>query len=102
MTLLHEPFGIMPAQFLGFFRGKILFFIGMQVFFHLPYNMFGVPVILHLKVCRYFCHFVGIAADRAELPFLKPVHVGKSPAPRTSEDMIHNHEVISATLIKIY
>jgi hypothetical protein len=43
-----------------------------------------------------------MAADRAEFPFLEPVNVRKGSAPRTPEDMIHNYEVMRASLIKIY
>ncbi len=92
----------MPAQFLGLFRGKILFFIGVQVFFHLSYNMLGIMIILHLKICRDFSHFVGVAANRAQFPFLEPIYVGKRPAARTPEDMVHKYEVMRASRIKIY
>ena len=102
MTFLPEPLGVMPAQFLGLFRGKILLFTGMQVFFHLPYDVLGIVIIIHLKVCRDFSHLVGMAADRAQFPFLEPIHVRKSPAPRTAEYMVHKYEVISASYIKIY
>jgi hypothetical protein len=43
-----------------------------------------------------------MTADGAEFPFLEPVHVRKASAPRTTEDMIHNYEVMRASLIKIY
>jgi hypothetical protein len=43
-----------------------------------------------------------LAADRAKFPFLEPVNIGKSSAPRTTEDMIHNYVVMCAFLIKIY
>ena len=92
----------MPSQFLGFFRCKILFFMSVKMFFHLSYDVLGIVVILHLKVCRDFCHFIGMAADRAEFPFLEPVNIGKCSAPRTTEDMVHNYVVMCAFLIKIY
>jgi hypothetical protein len=92
----------MPSQFFGFLRGEILFFMGVQVFFHLPYDMLGIMVILHFKVRRNFCHFISVAADRTEFPFLEPVNIGKSSAPRTTEDMVHNYVVMRASLIKIY
>jgi hypothetical protein len=43
-----------------------------------------------------------MAADRAEFPFLEPVNVRKGSAPRTPEDVVHNYEVMRASLIKIY
>ena len=102
VTFLSEPLGIIPAQFLGLFRGKILFFIGVQVFFHLSYNVLGIMIILHLKVCRDFSHLVGMTANRAQFPFLEPIHVRKRPASRTPEDMVHKYEVMRASHIKIY
>ena len=102
MALLPEPFGIMPAQFFGFFRGEILLFMGMEVFFHLPYDMLGIMVIRNLQICRHPGNLVGVAAGRAKFPFLVPVHVRKRFAPRTPEDVVHKHEVISASSIKIY
>jgi len=102
VTLFPEPFGIMVSQFLGLFRCKILFFMSVKMFFHLSYDVLGIVVILHLKVRRDFCHFIGLTADRAEFPFLEPVYIGKSSAPRTTEDMIHNYVVMCASLIKIY
>jgi hypothetical protein len=102
MTLFPEPLGVMPSQFIGFFSGKILFFMGMQVFFHLFDDVLGIVVILHFKVRRNFCHFIGMAADRAEFPFLEPVNIGKRSAPRTTEDMIHNYVVMRASFIKMY
>jgi hypothetical protein len=102
MALFPEPFGIMPAQFFGLFRGEILFFIGVKVFFHLPDDVLGIVIILHLKVCRDFGHLVGMAADRAQFPLLEPIYIRKSPAPRTAENMVHKYEVISVSRIKIY
>jgi hypothetical protein len=92
----------MVSQFLGLFRSEILFFMNVKMFFHLPYDVLGIVVILHFKVRRNFCHFIGLAADRAKFPFLEPVNIGKSSAPRTTEDMIHNYVVMCAFLIKIY
>jgi len=102
VTFLPEPFGIMPAKLLDFFRGEILFFIGMQVFFHLSYDVLGIVIIIRLKVCRDFGYFVGMATGRAQFPFLEPIHVRKSPAPRTAEYMVHKYQVISASPIKTY
>lgn len=102
MALLPEPLGIIPAQIHGLFRSKILFFMGVQVLFHLLYDMFGIVIVLHFQICRNFCDFVRVTAGRAEFPLLEPVHVRKGPAPRTPEDMVHNYVVISASLIKIY
>jgi hypothetical protein len=91
-----------PAQFLGFLRGKILLFMGVEVFLHLFYDMLRVAVILHVEIGRHFCHFVGMSAYRAELPFLEPVYIGKRPAPRALEDEVHKQVVMRVSIIKIY
>jgi len=76
--------------------------MGMEVFFHLFYDMLRIAVILHVEVGGYFCHFVGMSAYRAELPFLEPVYIGKRPAPRALEDEVHKQVVMRVSIIKIY
>jgi hypothetical protein len=92
----------MPAKFLGFFRGKVLFFMGVQVFFHLPNNMLGVVIIFDFKVCWYFGNLVRVTTGRTQFPFLEPIHIGECSAPGTPEDMVHRYEVFSLSSIKIY
>jgi hypothetical protein len=102
MAPCPEPFRIVPAQFFGLLRGKILLFMGVEVFFHLFYDMLRIAVILHVEIGRHFCHFVGMSAYRAELPFLEPVYIGKRPAPRAPEDKVHKQVVMRVSIIKIY
>ena len=102
MTLLPEPLRIMVAQFLGLFRSKILLFIGMEMFFHLPDDVFGIMVIPYLQVRGHFGNLERMPAGRAELPLLEPVHIGKRPASRTPENEVHKHDVFSLSPIKIY
>lgn len=79
----------MLPEFLCLFGGEIFLFMGMQMLFHVFYDMFGILVIVHLKVRRNFCHLECMAAFRAELPFLEPVHIRECPASRAFDDQVH-------------
>lgn len=70
-----EGIGILTTEFGFLLFGKVLLPGRMEVTFHLPHDVLGLVVVLHLKVSRYFCYFICMPADRAELPFLEPVHV---------------------------
>lgn len=82
--MARDPFTqrlcIVVAQVSGFLRTKILFLIGMEVFFHLFNDMLGLVIILNLKIYRRFYHFMRMSALRAELPALEMIHVRKRPA----------------------
>ena len=82
MTLcpFAECLGVVVPQLRSLFRCKIRFFCGMEMFLHLFYDMLGFVVVLNIQVSRCFYHFMGMPALRAELPFLKVIHVRKCPA----------------------
>jgi hypothetical protein len=63
-----------------FFGSEIFSFIGMEVFFHLLYDMFSLVEIMNLKICGRFYHLMCMPALRAELPALEMIHVRKRPA----------------------
>ena len=90
------------AEFLGFFRGEILFLVCMEVFFHLPDDVFGFVEVLDVKVYRSFFDLVCVAAGRAELPLLEPIDVSKRRAPWTADNSIHDYVDVRAGLLKIY
>ena len=74
----------------------------MKVFFHLFYDMLRLKVMLYFQVGRRSDNLVGMPADRAELPFLEPIHVREGPAGRAPDDEVHDKEVMRVILIKIY
>ena len=47
-----QCFCIVMSKVSGFLRSEIFFLIGMEVFFHLLYDMLGLVVIMNLKICR--------------------------------------------------
>ena len=75
-----QCFCIMVPKVCCFLWSEIFFLIGMEVFFHLLYDMFSLVVIMNLKICGRFYHFMRMPALRAELPALEMVHVRKRPA----------------------
>jgi len=93
---------VVVPQFGSLFRGEIFFSGGMEVFFHLFYNMFRLAVIPDLEVCRRFYHLMCMPALRAELPALEAIHVRKRPAGRAPDNEVHGNEVMRAIQIKIY
>ena len=94
--------GVMVAQFLGLFRGKILLFRGVEVFLHLADDVLGLVVVMDIEIGRGLCHLISVPAGRTEFPALEIVHVGECPAARTPDYEVHNYEVIHAIIIKIY
>ena len=100
--LFSEGLGIMMAQFRDFLRREIGFLRCVKVFFHLFYDMFCLKVMFNFQVGRRFDHLMGVPADWAELPFLETIHVREGSAGRAPNDEVHNKEVISVILIKIY
>jgi hypothetical protein len=100
--LFSQGFGIMMAQFCSFFWREIGFLRGMEMFFHLFYNMFCLKVMLNLQVSRRFDYLVGMPAYRAELPFLETIHIRECFAGRAPDDKVHDKEVMRVILIKIY
>ena len=74
----------------------------MEVFFHLFYNLFCLYEILNFQISRHLDYLVGMPANRAELPFLEPVHVGECPAGWAPDDEVHDKEVMRVIPIKIY
>ena len=101
-STLPERLGIMVAKLRGFLGGEILFLVRMQVFFHLPDDMFGFMEILDIQVRRCPCNFMRMAALRAELPFLETVHVRERAARRAPDDEVHDSLVMSSVVLKIY
>lgn len=97
-----EGFGIMVPQFEGFFRRKVGFLCGMEVFFHLFHDLFGFIIVLNFQVRGCLAYLMRMPADRAELPALEPVNIGKCPASRAPDDEVHGNAVMSFVLIKIY
>jgi len=102
LELFFEGFGIMLSQFEGFFLRKIGFLCGLKVFFHLFYDMLRFRIVLNVKVCRCLADLMGMPADRAELPALEPVNIGKCPASRAPYDEVHGNLVLCFILLKIY
>jgi hypothetical protein len=100
--LLSQCFRIMVAEFCSFFRREIGLLCRVEMFFHLFYDMFRLQVMLNLKVRGGFDYLMGMPADRAELPFLEPVHVRERPARWTPDNEVHDKEVIRVILINIY
>jgi len=84
----------MPAQFLGLFLGKILFFMGVEVLFHLAYDVFCLMEILNIKICGCFSHFIRMSTRRTKLPALEPVNIGKLGAGWAPEDQVHYKQVM--------
>ncbi len=92
----------MMAQFRSFFRGKIGFLCRMKMSFHLFYDMFCFKIMFNFQVSRCLDHFVGVPADRAELPFLEAIHIREGLTGRAPDDKVHDKEVMRVILIKIY
>jgi hypothetical protein len=99
---LFESFGIMMSQLEGFFRGKVGFLCGMEMFFHLFYNMFRFSIVLNFKVCGGLADLMSVPADRTKLPALEPVNIGKCLASRAPDDEVHGNRVMCFIPIKIY
>jgi hypothetical protein len=70
----------MVAELCRFLLGEILFLVCVQVFFHLLHDMLGLMKVLNIQVRRGTGNLQGMAALRAELPFLETVHVRKRAA----------------------
>jgi coenzyme F420-0:L-glutamate ligase/coenzyme F420-1:gamma-L-glutamate ligase len=99
---LAECFGIVMPEFFGLFRREILLFVGMEMLFHLFYDMFRFVEILHVEVDRGLPDFVRMAAGRAQFPLLEPVDVSKRRASRAADNYVHDNVLLSAGLLKTY
>ena len=75
-----QRFSVMVPEVIGLLGCEIFFLVGMEVFFHLFYDMLSLMVILNLKICRRLYHFMRMPALGAEFPFLEMIHVRKRPA----------------------
>ena len=92
----------MVPELFGFFRCEIFLFGCLEVFFHLPDNVFGLMEVLHVEICRSFPYFVRMAAGRAKFPLLESVDIHKLCTPRAADNGIHNSLEMSACLLKTY
>jgi hypothetical protein len=104
--MIFNPFAhrfcIMVAQVSSFFGSEILFLIGVEVLFHLFYDMFCLMKILHLQVRGGFYYLMCMAALVTEFPFLEMVHVRKGTAGRAPDNEVHGKDVMRVTLLKIF
>ena len=91
---------IVVPEVSGLFHGKILFLIGVKVFFHLLYNMFSFVEIVYFKVRGGFYHLMCMPALVTEFPFLEMVHVRKGTAGGAPDDKVHGNEVMRLVLLK--
>ena len=92
----------MVAEFCRFFRREVLFLVRVQVLLHLLHDMFGLMEVLDIQVCRGPGNLLGMAALRAELPFLETVHVRERAARGAPDDEVHDNEVIGVIVINKY
>jgi hypothetical protein len=92
----------MVAEFCRFFRREVLFLVRVQVLLHLLHDMFGLMEVLDIQVCRGPGNLLGMAALRAELPFLETIHVRERAARGAPDDEVHDNEVIGVIVINKY
>jgi hypothetical protein len=90
------------AEFGRFLRREILFLVRMQVLLHLFHDMFSFVEVLNIQVCRAPGNLLGMATQRAELPFLETVHVRERTARGAPDDEVHDIEVIGVIVINKY
>src|SRR5512137_2868626 len=93
---------VMVAEFGCFVGSEILLLVRVQVLFHLLHYVFGLMVVLDIKICRSLGNFLGVTALRTELPLLEAVHVGERAARGTPDNEVHDNEVMRVIVIKIY
>ena len=109
-TLLHritpaplfQGFGVMVAELGRFFGRKILLLIRLQVFLHLPHNMFGLVKVLNIQVCRGAGNLLRMTTLRTEFPLLETIHVGERAARGAPDDEVHINVVIGVIVINKY
>jgi hypothetical protein len=97
-----QCFCVMVPKVRAFFWREIFLFIGLEVLFHLPYNMFRFVVIMDFQVRRCFFYFMRMPALMTEFPFLEIIHVRKCTTGGAPDDEVHGNEVMCAILLKIY
>ena len=97
-----QCFCIVVPKVSGFFWSEIFLFIGLEVFFHLPDDMFSLVVIMNLQVWGCFYYFMRMPALMTEFPFLEMIHVREGTAGWASDDKVHGNVVMCAILLKIY
>ena len=92
----------MVTELDSLFGREVGFLCCLEMFFHLFYDMLRFSIILNFQVCGCLAHLMGMPADRAELPALEPINIGKCPASRAPDDEVHDNLVMCSILIKIY
>jgi hypothetical protein len=70
---------------------EIAFSCRLQKLFQLIYNIFGIMVVVYVKIHRSPTYVHCFAADVAELPALKTVHIGKGLAAGAAYHEIHDY-----------
>jgi hypothetical protein len=90
------------TEFRSLFRREIFFLVRVQVLLHLFYDMFSFVEVLNIQICRAPGNLLGMATQRAELPFLETVHVRERTARGAPDDEVHDIEVIGVIVINKY
>jgi hypothetical protein len=92
----------MMAELDGLLRGKVSLLCCLEMFFHLFYDVLSLGIVLNFQVRRCLDYLMSVPTDRAELPALEPVDIGKCPASRAPDDEVHSKLVMSSVVLKIY
>jgi len=92
----------MVPEFFGLLESEIFLLIRVEMAFHLFCYMLSLVMIPHVKVDLHIPDLVRVSAARAQFPLLEPVNIGKFFAHGTTDDNVHQYEVMRVRILKTY